>query len=94
MNYTVSLWPGSGYGLYPVSVNADCEEQAIEKAACEVIRNEAKSFYLTEHEYEAYLNGLGIDEEQDEYYMYVDATMEGAPFPVYLMIMNAKIIAS
>lgn len=82
--YAIYLWPGSGYGLIPFEVVADGEEHAIDVLTSYLIKNNMKSHFVEVDE---------IDDEEAELsgYMYVDATMEGADRPVYLLVENMKI---
>lgn len=95
-NWTIGLWPGSGYLLTQFHVAASCLEEALDKIVTELIGGGLTDFYLTESQYRDYLEQTGQDPEEnelgDEYYRYIDATMEGAPFPVYLMVANMKAI--
>lgn len=95
-NWTIGLWPGSGYLLTQFHVAASCLEEALEKITAELIGRGWTEFFMTEEQYCHYLKQTGQDPEEnelgDEYYQYIDATMEGAPFPVYLMVANMKIM--
>lgn len=95
-NWTIGLWPGSGYLLTQFHAVASCLEEALDRITVELIDKGLTDYYLTESQYGNYLKLTGQDPEEnglrDEYYLYIDATMEGAPFPVYLMVANMKVI--
>ena len=93
-NYKVYLWRGKGYVLDAFDPQADNEEQALYNVCAQVVNNNLTEYYLTVQQHEEYLRDLGINEEQDETYIYIDATMEGANYPVYLIAENMKIIKS
>lgn len=98
-NYTVYLWPGEGYQLYPVEVTADSDEEALEKAVAQLEKDGMKGFLLdvAETEEEGAKDGIFDLEtgegsrEFDETYLYVDATMEGASKPYYIFSENLRI---
>ena len=94
-DYTVYLWPGQGYLLNDFKVT-DCssECEALDKVVVHIIENDWTAYFLTEAQYEEmFAEELEEDEQyQNEQYLYVDATMEGAPYPIYLMAENLKII--
>lgn len=81
--YTVAAWPGSGYFVHPETVTADSEEEALEIYCRIIIDKGRKDLYLEEVTEE--------DEESGEY-IYVDGTMSGAAYPVYLRAENLRII--
>lgn len=92
--FEVGLWPGFGYTLNVYKVGADHEEKAIDVLVAYLIENNLHQYYMTEEEAEAEANenGMDVDEwEEAADYLYVDATMEGAPYPVYLNIRETKI---
>lgn len=94
-NYTVYLWPGQGYLLHDFNVaNCSNEYEALEKVVVNIIENNWTAYFITEEQYEEmFAEELEEDEQyQDEQYLYVDATMEGAPYPIYLKAENLKII--
>lgn len=81
--YTVAAWPGAGYFVHPETVTADSEEEALEIYCRIIIDDGRKDLYLEEVTEE--------DEESGEY-IYVDGTMSGAAYPVYLRAENLRII--
>ncbi len=97
-NYNIWLWPGAGYcldGPWEIK-DASCEEHAIELLVTDLIAKESWGYLLKEDEYEKTCRELGYNpDEHDgddlEGWLYVDATMEGAPYPVYLRIENMRI---
>lgn len=94
------LWPGEGYCLAgPFTVESellhhDDLEHACELLAAKLIENNETDYYLTEEEYCNFCEEIGhnLEEIQDdlEGWLYVDGTMEGAPFPVYLRTENMR----
>ena len=95
MDYKVMLWRGCGYCLDEFIANdATCEEDALDIVVKHLIDNNLTDYYMTVEEYDAYLEEEGIDDEEDyeDSYWYVDATMIGASYPIYLNIENMQII--
>lgn len=45
MKYNVYLWCGSGYQTDVITVEADCEEQAVERAVIEAEMNRPYLFF-------------------------------------------------
>lgn len=93
-NYKFYLWCGAGYTLDgPFEVVADSTEQAIERLVAMLIKNGWCGYYQTEEEYAKFAEWAGVDSSEEiEGWLYVDASMEGAPYPVYLNVMNMEII--
>lgn len=91
--YNVMLWPGAGYCLSEFKCEASHEEEAIEVVVEQLIRKDLTKYYLTMEEYdELFQDELTADPDfQSDQYLYVDATMEGAPYPVYLLSENIHI---
>lgn len=89
--YRVLLWPGRGYFRDVFYVRADSEESAMEALSAYLIKEGLTSYYYTEDEYADYLSRAGISEEEDTSYIYLDGTMEGAPYPIYLLSENLGI---
>lgn len=93
------LWSGAGYSLDgPFSVSSDIlkkndTETAIELLATKLIEEKQHRFYLTQEQYEKMCERCGYnpDDGDMEGWIYVDGTMEGAPYPIYLRIENARI---
>lgn len=92
--YKVYLWCGSGYLLDEFHTVASCEEEALCNVVAKIVNEKKSCYYLTEEEYsELFAEELADNEEfESEQYVYIDATMEGAESPVYLLIENAKIL--
>lgn len=89
--YRVLLWPGRGYYRDVFYVRADSEESALETLSAYLIKEGLTSYYYTEDEYADYLSQAGISEEEDTSYIYIDGTMDGAPYPIYLLSENLGI---
>ena len=83
MKYNVYLWCGSGYQTDVITVEADCEEQAVERAVVEAEMNRPYLFFDD-------CENLEQMEEQGEV-LYIDATMEGAQQPHYIDATNLRI---
>lgn len=83
--YTVAAWPGSGYFLHPEQVTAESAEEALEIYTSIIISEGRKDLYLLPEEV--------CEDDEDSNYIYVDGTMSGAAYPVYLRCENLKIIA-
>lgn len=83
--YTVAAWPGAGYFVHPETVKAESEEEALEIFCRIIIEKGLFSLYLLPEE---------VPEEYEEsgLYIYVDGTMSGAAYPVYLRAENLRII--
>lgn len=98
-NWSVFLWPGSGYVLERFDVNADGEEDALDKVTAQIVNDDDRRFFVevedvenNPEDYGAEVDDDGYIENDPEEWLYVDATMDGADRPVYLNIENAKII--
>lgn len=92
--YNVYLWPGCGYGLEEFNIQALNEYEALDRLTACLINENKSAYYMTLDEMNAARAAGSVYEiEPDEFegWMYVDATDEGAPYPVYLRIENAKI---
>lgn len=83
--YTVAAWPGAGYFVHPETVRAASDEEALEIYCRIIIEKGYKDLYLDVDEVKE------EDEESGEY-IYVDGTMSGATYPVYLRSENLRII--
>lgn len=82
--YTVAAWPGGGYFVHPETIKADSAEEAIE-IYCRIIIEEGRGdLYLTPEE-------VTEEDEESGIYIYVDGTMSGAKYPVYLRSENLRI---
>ena len=94
-NYNVYLWCGCGYVLDLFNTVAECAEDAIERITAQLVNDNKKAFFATQEEVDEWANEECCEdwEAAEKYgYMYVDATMFGAKYPVYLRIENAKIM--
>lgn len=90
-NYNFYVWPGSGYCLDTFNASGSCLEDALENLVCDLITHGETSYFVTCEEMDRLRAEWGVDEDQDpEGYLYIDATMNGAPYPVYLHIENMK----
>ena len=89
--YRVLLWPGRGYSRGVFYVRANHEQAALEALSAYLIKEGLTSYYYTEDEYADYLSRAEISEEEDTSYIYLDGTMEGAPYPIYLLSENLGI---
>ena len=99
MKHSFYLWPGSGYCLDgPFTFDAadtDLNESHLEKLVAMLFEEGCICNYcLTVEEYDDFCRACGSEpSEMDddlEGWFYVDATMEGAPYPVYLRTENLK----
>lgn len=93
------LWPGSGYCLDgPWAIESDRKdycEQEIEQLVAKLFELGLEKYYtLTDEEYDKLCRDCNYDREEMEDdlegWRYIDATMEGAPYPVYLRTENFK----
>lgn len=80
--YTVYLWPFAGYETYPVHVEANDEQHALEKAVAKLEEEGKLGFFADAEDAEGH----------DDLYVYVDATMEGANEPHYVDAQNLRIV--
>ena len=83
--YTVAAWPGAGYFVHPETIKADSEEEALEIYSRIIIDEGFSSLYLLPEE-------VAEEDEESGEYIYVDGTMSGAAYPVYLRAENLQII--
>lgn len=88
--YSIYLWRGCGYILDEFKALGTCEEDAIDNLVTKLVNeNIGKNVYWStieelESQYsEEYIEELG--------YIYIDATMSGANFPIYLFAREMKI---
>lgn len=96
--WMVRIWPGSGYFLPAFGAFASSEQDALEKVVayldmegedgyfCDDIVNE-RIEELTEEGYDQ----EEIDNDIDNDYVYVDATMDGAGGPHYVLAENLAV---
>lgn len=98
--YSVYLWSGRNYDLTPFDVDAYDADDALDRVAAYVVNNNMRSFFKDEREMAAMFKRLGRrhEDEQDFAeeigYTYIDATMVGAKYPIYLRTENMKIFRS
>lgn len=83
--YTVAAWPGAGNFVHPETVRAKSEEKALEIFCRRIIDKGFFSLYSLPLE-------LTEEERESGKYIYVDGTMNGAKYPVYLRTENLRII--
>lgn len=83
--YTVAAWPGAGYFVHPETVKAESEEEALEIYCRIIIEKGYKGLYRNVDE-------VTEEDEESGEYIYVDGTMSGAKYPVYLRVENLRII--
>lgn len=94
-NYAVYLWPGAGYRLDKFEVNADSEEEALDKVTAELVNSNQTKYFaevedVSDNPENFYADNQDM-EDDPEGYIYVDATEYGANRPVYVNIENAVI---
>lgn len=80
--FVVYLWPFAGYQMIPFEVEANHEEEALEKAVAKAEE---------EGNYSVFADDVEDAENHPDLYMYVDATMEGASQPHYVDAQNLRI---
>ncbi len=86
-SYTVGLWPFAGYLLCTFNVYATCSEEALDLAIVEAEKS-CPSVLLEVEQVE----DEEFNEETNDQYLYIDATMKGAARPYYVDCQNLKII--
>lgn len=97
--YKICLWSGIGYHLDAFNISAYSEQHAIEVLVAELIADGNTQFFETEEDFYALVDDgdvFIIGEDCYEGWMYVDATREGAPYPVFLRTenMNIKLLSN
>ena len=95
--YEIYLWCGSGYVLSgPFKVKAFSEEHSLEVLSEQLIREGLTGLYETEEEHQKTREYFGITEEEEEEgdygWLYVDGTMEGAKYPIWIRTENMQIV--
>ena len=88
--YKIMLWPGAGYCLDTFEVAGYSEEDALENLVAKLI-NEGKGECCYWEQVDALENEYSESDIDEMGYYYIDATMNGAPYPVYINLMNASI---
>lgn len=91
-NYQIGLWPGMGYGLNVFNVTGTCEADAIDNLVAKLV-NENIGEGLYWETIESMEDRFSEEEIADMGYVYIDATMNGANYPVYLLLREAKILS-
>lgn len=92
--FKVCLWSGAGYALYDYNVYAGDEEEALNLAVMYAEQNEDPvifSYEEVEQDAAEFDEGDNTEEFIDNNYIYVDATMEGAEEPWFVLRENARI---
>ena len=88
--YQIGLWPGSGYNLKLFNMSGTCEEDAIDNLVTYLVNNN-----IGEGRFWDELESLDCKYSEDEIeemgFTYIDATMNGANRPVYLLTMEMTI---
>lgn len=87
MEATYNVDFGIGCYVHTESVAADCAEEALERATASIMAKSLAALYWDYDEIEeiAKRDGVSVEDlEESGEYLYMDATMEGAPYPVYL----------
>lgn len=80
--YIVSLWSGAGYYTTDFRVHANHELEALELVVA----------YAESHGFKNLLwDVCNIDEDFEDEFIYVDATIEGATEPYYVIAENLRI---
>ena len=96
--WMVRLWTGSGYFLPAFAAYANSEEDALEKVVAYLEKQENDDFFADEYveQQRDELREEGMDDEEieneiDNSFLYVDATMDGAEKPHYVWVENLSI---
>ena len=82
--FEVNLWSGVGYQLESYLVHSNDAETALEKVVAFCEKHHNYSVIFTDDEIDSELVDM-------DYYIYVDATMEGASKPYYVLSENFSI---
>ena len=96
--WMVRIWPGSGYYLPAFGAYATSEQDALEKVVAYLDQNNNNTYFCDDYvpQLRADLEEDGKDEEEidneiDETFCYVDATMDGANKPHYVYWENLSV---
>lgn len=90
-NYNFHVWSGRGYCLDTFAASGFCFDDALDNLVCDLIAKGKTSYFVTCEEMDRLRDEWGLTENEDlEGYAYIDATMSGAPYPVYLLVENMK----
>ena len=89
-NYKIMLWSGVGYWLDTFEVSGYNEQDALENLVAKLI-NEGKGEGCYWEQIDTLENEYSESEIEEMGYIYIDSTMNGAPYPVYVKIIKANI---
>ena len=93
-HYIISVWSGEGYTLSPFDIEADDEEQALERLCKKLIKENLTGLFQEEKEHKDFCEWLKLeDEDEDESHIYVDGTSEGADKAIWINSENLTIEA-
>lgn len=79
--YTITQYIGAGCGQHEETFKADNDEEALEIYCRRIINKGLSGLYLLPSE-------VTEEDEESGEYIYVDGTMSGAKYPVYLPCYN------
>ena len=82
--YQLGLWPGSGYNLKLFNMSGTCEDDAIENLVTYLVNNNTGEGRYWE-EIESLDCKYSEEEIEEMGFTYIDAAMNGAKRPVYLL---------
>ena len=91
--YIISVWSGEGYTFSSFEIEADDEEQALERLCKKLIEENLTGLFQEEKEHKDFCEWLKIDEDEDESHIYVDGTSEGADRAIWINSENLMIEA-
>ena len=96
--FEVGLYSGAGVELSTFGVTARSAEDALDQVVAYVIKNGLRGLYRTVDDIEKDADffkdeGQSVEDwiDNQDMFLYVDATMEGAPYPVYVDSANLAI---
>lgn len=90
--YSIALWPGYGYVLDSFTAEGFNEMDALDNVVSRIIKEHYTAYFLTLEEMDALRMSEGLDDDHEpDGYAYIDATMNDAPYPVYLLVANMEI---
>ena len=88
--YQIGLWPGLGYNLNLFNMSGTCEQDALDNLVTYLVNNN-----IGEGQYWEELESLDCEYSEEEIeemgFVYIDATMNGANRPVYLLTIEMTI---
>ena len=89
--YNFYLWQGYGYCLDTFIASGCCFEDALNNLVYDLISQDKAAYFMTCEDMDRLRLECGLNEDQDlEGYIYIDATINGAPYPVYLLVENMQ----